>query len=68
MAFCNTWLIQIFQERLVKKGVLDPAFFKLEALPYSAVWIDANSSWQECWNKAPSQLCGRQGVSRVFGC
>jgi hypothetical protein len=63
MAFCKPWIVEIFRERLVKKGILDPEFFKQEALPYSAVWIDANSSWQECGNAAPSQLCGRQKVS-----
>jgi hypothetical protein len=65
MAFAKTWIIEILHQRLVQKEILDPAFFKSEALPFSGVWIDANSSWQECGNNAPLQLCGQQKVSLV---
>ena len=63
MAFAKTWIVEVVHSRLVKRGILDERFFTKIALPYSSVWIDANSSWQECGEKMPTELCGRQGVS-----
>jgi hypothetical protein len=63
MAFAKTWIVELVHSRLVKRGKLDEHFFRKEALPYSSVWIDANSGWQECGVKMPTELCGRQSVS-----
>jgi len=68
MAFAPHWLIEIVYERLVKRQILDPNFFKKEFLHYSSVWIDSNTSWIEAGQKKPSELCGRQGVSFFLLC
>jgi hypothetical protein len=52
------------QER-TSRHILDPKYFKEEALPYSSVWIDSNSSWKEIGCERPTHMCGRQGVSVV---
>jgi hypothetical protein len=62
MAFAPTWLIEIIHDRLVKRKILNPHFFKKEYIPYSSVWIDSNTSWKESGQKKPTEVCGRQGV------
>jgi hypothetical protein len=49
----------------VKKQILDTNYFKEEALPYSCVWIDSNSSWKEVGIERPRHMCGWQGVRIV---
>jgi hypothetical protein len=68
MAFAPHWLITIVHDRLVARKILDPIYFKKEFLPYSSVWIDSNTSWMECGQRRPSELCGRQGVSLFLLC
>ena len=65
MAFSRTWLVCEVYSRLVKKQILDTNYFKEEALPYSCVWIDSNSSWKEVGIERPRHMCGRQGVRIV---
>jgi hypothetical protein len=65
MAFSRTWLVSVVYSRMVTRHILDPEYFKEEALPYSSVWIDSNSSWKEIGCERPTHMCGRQGVSVV---
>jgi hypothetical protein len=68
MAFAKSWIVEILFLRLQIKGILSAEFFKKEALPYSSVWIDSNSSWMEIGCQRPTEMCGRQGVSVQSGC
>jgi hypothetical protein len=68
MAFAKSWIVEILFARLQTKGILASEFFRRDALPYSAVWIDSNSSWMEIGCQKPTEMCGRQGVSIQSGC